>query len=448
MVVLLNSFIMNKIRENAAGIDIGAKEFYVGLEGEQVKSFYTFTEDITRLIGYLTSHNVESVAMEATGVYWYILYDMLHEAGFDVWLVDGRSTRQVPGRKTDVKDCQWIQQLHSYGLLTRCFIPEGVIQELRTFKRLREDHIRSASMHVNHMQKALTQMNLRLKEVIDQVHGVSGLKIIRAILSGERDPEKLTSLCHTSILKNKKENVIKSLKGHYSENHLFALKQAVDCYDFYQDRIAECDKKIEQRLKEMNAGNEENYEGSKRKSIRHHKPDIKNFDQHLLAIFEGRDATLLPGFTDYNWFQLLSEIGTDLTKWKTKKHFTSWLALAPKQHNSGNKKRNYKSKGSPNAGLIFKQAAVGLLNSKKIALGEFGRRLRARKGSLVAIKAVARKLAELYYLLMTEGLAYVENGIQAYNQKMTEQKQRYIIRAARNLGLQLSVSQTTYEIRQ
>lgn len=439
---------MNKIRENAAGIDIGAKEFFVGLEGEQVKSFFTFTEDITKLIGYLSSHDVESVAMEATGVYWYILYDMLQDAGFDVWLVDGRSTRQVPGRKTDVKDCQWIQQLHSYGLLTRCFIPEDSIQELRTFKRLREDHIRSAAMHVNHMQKALTQMNLRLKEVISQVHGASGMKIIRAILSGERDPEKLTALCHTLILKKKKEDVMKSLKGHYRENHLFALKQAVDCYDFYQDRIAECDNRIEQSLLRINQGNEESYKDIKRKPIRHNKPEINNFGPLLLSIFEGIDATVLPGFTDYNWFQLLSEVGTDLSKWGTEKHFTSWLALAPKQHNSGKKKRNYKTKGAPKAGLIFRQAAVGLLNSKDIALGEFGRKLRARKGSYVAIKAIARKLAELYYKLMTKGLDYVEKGIQDYNQKMTEQKQRYIIRAARRLGLELSENQHTNLIRQ
>lgn len=441
---------MNKIRENAAGIDIGAKEFFVGLEGEQVKSFFTFTEDITKLIGYLISHNVESVAMEATGVYWYILYNMLQDAGFDVWLVDGRSTRQVPGRKTDVKDCQWIQQLHSYGLLTRCFIPEDSIQELRTFKRLREDHIRSASSHVNHMQKALTEMNLRLKEVIDQVHGASGMKVIRAILAGERDPEKLTSLCHTSILKNKKDAVLKSLKGHYSENHLFALKQAVECYDFYQEKIAECDKQIEQSLIKINPNpnDDDSYKDMKRKPIRHNKPDIKNLGQHLLNIFEGRDATLLPGFSDYNWLQALSEIGTDLSKWPTQKHFTSWLALAPKQHNSGKKKRNYKTKGAPKAGLIFRQAAAGLLNSKNIALGDFGRKLRGKKGSLIAIKAMARKLAELYYKLMTKGLDYVEKGIHAYNQKMIEQKQRYVIRTARNLGLQIVDNVHTNLIRQ
>lgn len=434
---------MKKIRENAAGIDIGAKEFFVAVEGKKVKRFFTFTEDIAELIGYLSSHNIESVAMEATGVYWYILYDMLRDAGFDVWLVDGRSTKQVPGRKTDVKDCQWIQQLHSFGLLSRCFIPEEAIQELRTFERLREDHIRSASMHINHMQKALTQMNIRLKEVISQIHGASGIKIIRAILAGERDPEKLAALCHSSILKTKKQDVIKSLEGHYSANNLFALEQAVECYDFYQDRIADCDKKIEQCLKRMNKDNKPEKKGkAKRKPIRHHKPDIKNLDRYLLGIFEGKDATVLPGISDYNWLQLLSEIGTDLSKWKTEKHFTSWLGLAPKQHNSGKKKRNYKAKGTPKAGGIFKQAAAGLLNSRKIALGVFGRKIRAKKGGAVAIKAVARKLAALYYKLQTKGLDYVEKGIQDYEEKLVKQKQQKILKAARNIGLELTEKQT------
>ena len=442
MVAFSNFYMMKKIRKNTAGIDIGAKEFFVALKGQKVKSFYTFTEDIAELIAYLTAHKIESVAMEATGVYWYILYDMLQAAGFDVWLVDGRSTKQVPGRKTDVKDCQWIQQLHSYGLLSRCFIPEDAIQELRTFERLREDHIRSASMHINHMQKALTQMNIRLKEVINQIHGASGMKIVRAILSGERDPEKLAALCHTSILKNKKDNVIKSLKGHYSANHLFALEQAVECYDFYQDKIIACDKKIEGSLKRMNRdkGIDEDQK-NKRKPIRHHKPEIPHLDQYLLGIFDGKDATVLPGISDYNWLQLLSETGTDLRKWKTEKHFTSWLALAPKQHNSGKKNRNYKSKGSPLAGLIFKQAAAGLLNSKKIALGVFGRKIRAKKGGAVAVKAVARKLAVLYYRLQTKGLDYVEKGIQEYEEKLVEQKQRNILKAARNIGLELAVKQ-------
>ena len=228
---------MEKIRENAAGIDIGAQKVFVAVEGQEVKSFYTFTEDFEKLCEYLLKYLIRTVAMEATGVYWNILYEMLEETGIDVWLVDGRQTKQVPGRKTDVKDCQWIQQLHSYGLLKRCFVAEADIKELRIYQRLREDHIRSASMHINHMQKALTEMNIRLKEVLSQVHGASGLAIIKAILNGERDKDTLLKLCHQSIIKTKKEEMLKALNGRYTKSGLFALRQAFDSYSFYQQQI-------------------------------------------------------------------------------------------------------------------------------------------------------------------------------------------------------------------
>lgn len=429
---------MKKMRLNASGIDIGAKKLFVSIENQPVRSFETFTEDLRELATYLVSHHVETVAMEATGVYWVILYDILVSHGLDVWLVDGRSTKQVPGRKTDVKDCQWIQQLHSYGLLNRCFVPDNLVQELRAYQRLREDHIRSSAMHINHMQKALILMNIRLKEVISQIHGASGMRIIRAILAGERNAEKLAPLCDSRILKTKEEWVIKSLKGHYNESSLFSLEQAVKCYDFYQEQITHCDNKLEQVLGKMH--NDEFTQAQNngaRKPIRHHKPNIDNMGVHLVEIFEGKDPTVLPGITDYNWMQLLSEVGTDLSKWQSEKHFTSWLGLAPKQHNSGKRNRNYKVKGTPKASLIFKQAAVGLLNSKHIALGAFGRKIRAKKGGLVAIKAVARKLAELYWKLFVKGLGYIENGIQKYQEKMLLNKQKSVRKMARELGLEV-----------
>lgn len=433
---------MRKIRKHAAGIDIGSRKVFVGIENSEVKSFDTFTEDLESLGDYLVVKGITSVAMEATGVYWVILYDVLVSKGLDVWLVDGRSTRQVPGRKTDVKDCQWIQQLHSYGLLSRCFVADELVQELRGYQRIREDHIRSASMHINHMQKALTLMNIRLKEVLSQVHGSSGLKIIRSILEGERDPKVLVEMCHGSILKNKRELVLKSLNGHYHEAGLFALKQAVECYDFYQGLIVSCDKKIEVVLKKMSSGkpniNNNNNNNSSRKPIRHHKPNIKNMDHHLLKIFDGKDATKLPGITDYNWMQLLAEIGTDMQKWKTEKHFTSWLGLAPKQNHSGKKKKNYKAKGNPKAGIIFRQAATSLINSKNIALGAFGRKIRSKRGPSVAIKATARKLAVLYWKLFVKGLDYVEKGIQAYHEKIKLNKQKNVLKMAKELGMSVS----------
>ena len=430
---------MKQIRKNAGGIDIGARHIYVGLANEEVKVFETFTEDLERCANYLLKNDIETVAMEATGVYWVILYDILENNGIDVWFVDGRSTKQVPGRKTDVKDCQWIQQLHNFGLLNRCFIASELVQELRSYQRLREDHIRSSSMHVNHMQKSLTLMNVRLKEVISQVHGASGMKIIRAILTGERNPEVLVELCNVQILKTKRTRVLKSLNGHYNESGLFSLSQAVKCYDFYQKQIAECDVQVGRVLRKMSSGKKLlNKHETARKPIRHHKPQVNNMDKHLLKIFGGKDATVLPGITDYSWLQLLSELGTDLTKWKTEKHFTSWLGLAPKQHNSGKMRRNYSPKGCPKASLIFKQAAVSLIVSKNIALGAFGRKIRAKKGGLVAIKAVARKLATLYWKLFVKGLDYLEKGIKDYEEKILEKKQRSVVRMAKELGMSIS----------
>lgn len=427
------------MRNNTAGIDIGAKNIFVGLESKKVKCFETFTEDLNSLAVYLLSNKITSVAMEATGVYWVILYDILETHGIDVWLVDGRSTKQVPGRKTDVKDCQWIQQLHSYGLLNRCFIASELVQELRGYQRLREDHIRSSAMHINHIQKALILMNIRLKEVISQIHGVSGMRIVRAILKGERNAEKLAALCDSRILNKKRNQVLKSLNGHYNSSGLFALQQAVECYDFYQLQISKCDVELTKVLTKMSFGKKQKEIKTKRKPIRHHKPEVKDLGQHLLKIFDQKDATVLPGITDYNWMQLLAETGTDLKRWKTEKHFTSWLGLAPKQHNSGKMRRNYKAKGYPKAGLIFKQAAVSLLNSKNIALGVFGRKIKFKKGGNVAIKAVARKLAVLYWKLFVKGLDYVEKGIKAYEEKVLINKQRSLARMAKELGLSISL---------
>jgi transposase len=429
---------MKKIREDAAGIDIGAKKVFVSVEGQEVKSFFTFTEDFEQVRDYLLKYKIKTVAMEATGVYWNILYEILDESGIDVWLVDGRQTKQVPGRKTDVKDCQWIQQLHSYGLLNRCFVVESDIKELRSYQRLREDHIRSAAMHVNHMQKALTEMNIRLKEVLSQIHGTSGLAIIEAILKGERDKEKLLKMCHSSIIKNKKEEVLKSLNGKYTQAGLFALQQAFDSYNFYQNQIQQCDNMLDKVIKRMGDGSSDQKLQGQRKPIRHNKPDIDNLGMSLIKIFGGKDPTVLSGITDYTWMQLLSETGTELTRWPTEKHFTSWLGLSPGQHSSGKTKKNKRKAGRPKAGQIFRQIAQSLITSKNIALGAFGRKLRARKGPSIAIKSMARKLAVLYWRVMVKGLEYVENGIQKYEEQLLAQRHKTLIRLATELNVQIS----------
>lgn len=433
---------MKKIHQNAAGIDIGSKQLFVALEGKDIKVFDSFTEDIFSIGQYLLDNGVTTVAMEATGSYWFVLYDVLAEHyKLDVWLVDGRQTKQLPGRKTDVKDCQWIQQLHSYGLLNKCHVASGSLKELRSYQRLREDHIRSASMHINHMQKALIQMNIKLTEVLSQVHGASGMRMIKAILEGERDQEKLLALCESSIKKNKGEQVIKALEGHYTEDGLFMLKQAHDAYFFYQDQIQQCDKKLSDVLNRINKDKkDENYlnplKKGKRKVIRHNTPNIVNLGEHLLKMSGGRDAQTLPGITDYTWLKLISEIGLDLKKWPSEKHFTSWLGLAPGQHHSGKMRRN-KKKGRPLAGELFKIAAQSVIESKKLALGAFGRRLRAKKGPAKAIKAVARKIATQYWYLMVKGNEYVEKGVEHYQEQMMASKLKVINKLSKELNMKV-----------
>lgn len=414
---------MKKIHDHSAGIDIGSRNIYIGIENKEVAVFGTFTADFSDAIYYLHSNGVTTVAMEATGSYWTILYDMLTKAGLDVWLVDGRQTKQVPGRKTDVKDCQWINQLHSFGLLNRCFVAEGLVKELRSYHRLREDHIRSGAMHINHMQKSLIEMNIRLPEVLSQIQGASGMAMIEAILAGERDPHKLLFLCDVRLIKSKSEEILKALEGFYTESGLFKLQQAHSAYHFYQKQIDECDSKIEEVLK-RHQDPPKNESKKKYKPVRHHCPKVDRLEDHLIHIFGGRDATQLPGITSYTWFQIYSETGEDLSIWKSEKHFTSWLGLSPGQNNSG-KKRSSKSKGKPKAGQIFRVLAQSLIKSKKIALGEFGRRLRSRKGPRVAIKAVARKLATMYWNLMIHGDEFVEQGVNKYKEQLLMQKRRY-----------------------
>ena len=432
---------MEKIRSNVGGIDIGAKKVFTSIEGQPVVSHFTFTEDFYNLRDYLLGHKVGSVAMEATGVYWVILYEILEGAGIDVWLVDGRQTKQVPGRKTDVKDCQWIQELHSFGLLNRCLVVEADIKELRSYLRLREDHISSSSMHINQMQKSLTLMNIRLKEVLSQIHGASGLAIIEAILGGERDRQVLVGLCHKSVVKNKKGLVLKALEGRYTEAGLFALRQAYEGHKFYLKQIGECDKRINVVMNRVGqSGTGQDLE-KKRKAVRHHKPNVEKLGPNLLNVFDGKDATLISGITDYTWMQLLAEVGPDLTRWPSEKHFTSWLALSPGQHNSGKMNRNARKKGKPKAGQIFRLIAQGLINSKDIAIGSFGRRLRGRKGPKIAIKAMARKLATLYYRVMVNGLEYAEKGIQHYEEQILLNKMKTVNRLARELDLNISEKQ-------
>lgn len=431
-----NVSLLERINPHAAAIDCGADEFWVCVAPDQFRSFKTFTPEIHRLCDYLREHAVRSVAIDAAGVYWFTLYEVLDEAGFEVSIINGGHAKNVPGRKSDVLDCQWYQELHTFGLLRACFIPDEGTRALRAYVRQREDHIEMAATHVQHMQKALEMMNIKLGRVITEIHGASGMRVIGAILAGERDPEKLAELCAPKILNHKREQVVASLEGNYRDEHLFALRQAVNSYAHYQALIAECDREIEKLLEELTREKPIPETLSKPKPIRRHKPDVEDLHLKIVKLAKGNDLTRVIGLTDLSLMKLLAETGTDMTRWKTRKHFTAWATLAPASDSSGKRRRNRSRRGKHRVGQIFRECAMGAARSKT-ALGAFYRRIQARRGSAVAIVATARKIAERYYDMLRHGIEYVEQGLQAYEQQQRERQLRNLQRRARELGLTL-----------
>lgn len=424
------------IHHHAAGVDIGANEIFVCADDEGFKSFFTFTGELHAAALYLKERGITTVAMEATGVYWLPVKDIFNSHGLEVVVVRAGDAKQLPGRnKTDGQDCQWIRKLHQMGLLRPCLVADQSINELRVYVRTRKDHIEMAAQHVQHMQKALTLMNIRLTEVISQIQGVSGLRIIKAILDGERDPDKLVALCDKQILNKKREVVIKSLHGNFKDEHLFTLEQAFRSWSFYNGLIEECDQKIQQWLEANTFQKEMNYDLTKAKPIRHHKPNIKDFHLKMCKLFDGRDPSQLPGLTDYTVMQIIAETGLDFNKWKNGKHFASWLKLTPIKNQSGKTKKTFRAHQHTYAGQVFREAANCLLRSKHIVLGSFARKLRARKGPQIAIKATARKLAIMFYDVMTKGFKYVEKGIAFYESKIREAQLTKLHKLAQSLGI-------------
>lgn len=423
------------INENAAGIDIGTEMIFVSVAGLPVKSFATYTSNLLEAGKYLKINNVTTVAMEATGVYWMPLYNLIERNNIEVFVVNGAHIKNVPGRKSDIQDCQWIQQLHSYGLLRSSFVPVNKIRKLRTYVRLRDDHIQMAAAHKLHLQKALDLMNLKIHNVISDLSGSSGIKIIKAIIDGERDANKLVLLCDPQILKKKKEQVILSLEGNYEDEYIFILKQSLSCLDFYLLKINECDKQIELMLKEMTIEKKIPEQVKCPKVIKNHKPDIKNLHMLLMQLTDGKDASQIPGLTDQTLMKIISEVGLDIDKWPTEKQFTSWLGLAPNKHQSGKTNKKIRKKFKNRAGQIFREAARSLANSKYNALGGFYRRIRARSGPMVANVATARKIAVLFYNILKKGSEYVEMGIKKYDEKFKAHKLQLLKKLANQLGM-------------
>lgn len=434
---------------NAAGIDIGAEEHYVavpvGRDEVSVRAFKSFTSDLHELMSWLKCCGVDTVAMESTGVYWIPLYDLLEAGGIKVYLVNARHVKNVSGRKSDVLDCQWLQRLHSYGLLSRSFRPEALICRLRSYHRHREMLIDQAAKHILHMQKALSQMNLQLHNVISDVTGSTGMAIIRAIIAGNRDPKVLAQY-RDGRCKNSKEVIEKSLVGNYQPEHVFALKQAVELYDAYHEKIKACDTEIEAVLNELESQVDvKEGEVPPPKSGDRNKGNAPEFDLHThLFHLTGVNLASLPGVNSYTAFKVIAEIGLDMNRWPTEKHFASWLGLCPGTKVSGGKRLSGKRQPNANrAAAAFRMAASTLWRSQS-ALGAFYRRMKAKLGGEKAVTAAAHKLAKLFYQLLKYGKDYVDKGQTYYEEQYRQRSIKSLQKRAKQLGFGLvAVPMTT-----
>lgn len=438
----VNTSHLEQLNINAAGIDIGAEFHYVAVpngrdpEGQDVRHFSTFTADLHQLADWLHQCSIDTVAMESTGIYWIPMFEILDSQGFDVRLVNPRNVKNAPGRKTDVLDCQWIQQLHTYGLLQSAFRPEDQICELRAYLRQRAMLVSYASHHIQHMQKALEQMNIKLSQVISDITGVTGMKIIRAIISGERNPVKLAGMRDTRC--NNSETIIaKALEGNWRSEHVFALQQAVELYDFYEKQIIECESRIQDHLESFDdRSNGTPLEKPRRKSSG--SSNQFHFDaRRYLYRMTGVDVTRIEGIEAPSALNIIGEIGIDMSPWPTEKHFASWLGLCPGGKISGGKVLSSKTKPSANrAAHAFRLAAYSLQRSKS-AMGAFLRRKKAQKGAPKAITATAHKIARIFYNMLKYGTEYVDLGQEYYEQRYQDRVIANLKRKAKQFGFDL-----------
>ncbi len=434
---------LKQLNLNAAGLDIGSEEIWACVpedrDKETVRAFPSFTPDLYALADWLEACGVETVAMESTGVYWIPIYEILEEKGFEVYLVNARHIKNVPGKKTDVMDCQWIQQLHTYGLLQASFRPEDEMAALRSYIRHRDNLTRYRSDHIQHMQKALHLMNLLLPKVVTDISGKTGLKIIRAIVAGEHDPVKLAQY-RDPRCRSSKDEIAKALTGNYRPEHLFALQQALELYDFYNQQIKACDIEIEQKYAAFKPVID--IEAlplpvrAKKKRPSKNEPD---FDLRA-ALYRicGIDLTAIDGLNTLTVQQILSETGTDMSKFPTVKHFTSWLTLSPHNDISGGKILTSKTKKSKNrAAQAFRMAAQSVSRSNS-AFGAFYRKMRVKHGGgAKAITATAHKIARIFYFMLKHKQEYIDPGQQDYEQKYQERTIKNLKRKAKTLGMEL-----------
>ncbi len=435
---------LDVVHPHAAGIDVGGSEHYVAIapspDSDAVRCFGCFTTELQSLSQYLKEHGVRTVAMQATGVYWIPLFDILEENGFEVYLVNASHTKNLPGRKSDVQECQWLLKLHTYGLLRNSFHPASEIRVVRSLWRQRANWVQTATDCVNRMQKALTQMNLQLSNVISDIVGTTGQKILRAMVAGERDPERLASMKDARIKATQAE-IVASLTGNWRAELLFALQQELEHYDFCQMQMRSCDQALQQQLKTIPTRPEQtttnprqpSERATKHKQVRGNAPRFGLAEE--LTRISGVDLTRVDGLNTLTIQTVISEVGLDMTRWKTENHFASWLGLCPHNDISGGKVLRRGTRHVVNrAATAFRMAALTLRNSDSYLGAQF-RRFRAKLGAPKAITAMAHKLAVLFYRMLRFGQEYVDQGAILYQEKFRAQQLRLLEKKAAQLGL-------------
>lgn len=435
---------------DAAGIDIGAEEIFVSVPPDRdidsVRRFDTFTRDLFALTDWLRQCNIRSVAMESTGVYWIPLYQILETHGFEVFLVNAHHVKNVPGRKSDVSDCQWIQYLHSVGLLKASFRPPDEICVLRSLWRHREGLVQMAAEHIQHMQKALSQMNLQLHHVLSDIVGVSGIAILDAILAGERDPVKLASLCNRRI-RSSRQTVAKSLEGDYRQEHLFALRQSLSAYRFYKQLMAELDLELEQNMRKLPGAAHALHKrpvGTK-KRIYQHAGNEPSFDlKEELFRIAGVDLTDVPGISTLTAHTILMEVGADVSRFRHASAFASWLGLCPEKQVSGGKVLYTRTRKVKNRAAIALRLGAHCLYHAQNYLGDFYRKMKWRLGAPAAVTATAHKLARIVYHLLSTRQPYSDEVFSRCDQQASVRAEKRLRKQAAELGFQLApINETT-----
>ncbi len=436
------------LNEHAAGLDVGSTFHVVAVRGDQdeepVRTFRSFSGDLHEMADWLGSVGIKTVAMESTSVYWIPVFEILEARGFEVLLVNARDVKNVPGRKTDVNDAQWLQQLHQHGLLRGSFRPRDEVVRLRAYLRHRERTVEYAASHVQHMQKALMQMNVQLHHVVSDITGVTGMRILRAIVAGERAPAELAQHRDTRCAASE-ETIRQALTGNYRPEHVFALKQALELWDFHQAKVAECDSEIETVLKSLNEKRAD--PEAPLPPVRHARArNEPKFDvRRALYTLLGADLSQIHGFGPYTVLKLVAECGDDMTKWPTAKHFTSWLSLAPGNKISGGRVLSSKTRRSSNRAAALLRIAAVNIGKTQTALGAFYRRLAARTGKAKAVTATARKLAVLFYRALRFGMTYADPGAEYYEERYKRRVIDSLQRRARSLGFTLVANPVAIE---